>query len=102
MLQGEPRLQRKLLWLGDPSTRQGKALGCLQEPEEASLHSSALLSLSLLQCLVGRLPLQCRQRLLSKPTALLPGQPVSWATIFCLKHSCEAIFAVIQLDPPTF
>lgn len=42
----------------------------LQELEEASLHSSAHLSLSFLQCLVGPLPLQHRQRFLSEPTAL--------------------------------
>lgn len=58
--------------------------------------------LSLLQCLVGPLPLQCRERLLSEPTFLLPGQPVSWASVFSLKRSCEVVSAVIQLVPPTF
>lgn len=102
MLQGEHRLQRNFLWSGDPSMRQGKALRCLQEPEEASLHSRALLSLKFLQCPVGPLPLQPRQRLLSEVSALLPGQTVSWDSIFCLKHACEMISADIQLAPSTF
>lgn len=57
---GTTSLQRKFLWLGDPSmeSHYGKALDFLQEPKEDSLHSSALNSYLLSYCFAGPLPCQ--------------------------------------------
>lgn len=91
---GTTSLQRKFLWLGDPSmeSHYGKALDFLQEPKEDSLHSSALKFLFTFLLLCRTLPLW-------EPDTLCQGQTLL-SDVLCLKHSCEELSEAIQCPPP--